>query len=151
MTQTLATINDPATRNRLTASSARAFFRLAHVWELSEAQQLTLLGASISRATLNVWRNEGPKSPLTIDQLTRISYLLGIYEGLQRFFRRAPAEAERWVRRARPDDPFGGAAPLDVMLQQGIPGLAAVRQYVDGATGGPPSRTWHVMNPVHES
>src|SRR3712207_6334338 len=119
MPETLATINDPDLRERLTASSVRAFTRLARLWELSEKDQLTLLGASISRATLQTWKSEGSKSALSIDQLSRISFLLAIYEGLQRFFRRSPAEADRWVRRPRPELPFGGRSPLDVMLQQG--------------------------------
>ena len=150
MPQALDTINDPNTRKKLTASSVRAFTQLTRLWNLTEAQQLTLLGASISRATLNGWKTAGPKAPLSVDQMMRISYLLGIYEGLQRFFRRAPVEVERWIRRPRTEGPFLGAAPLDVMLRQGIPGLEAVRRYVDGAAGGPPSRAWHSVAPATE-
>jgi hypothetical protein len=152
MPQTLATINDPETRKRYTGAAVRAFVRLARLWELTEAQQLTLLGASLSRATLSGWKTEeASKTALSIDQLTRISYLVSIYEGLQRFFRRAPDEAERWVRRPRHEAPFNGATPLQVMLDHGIPGLDAVRRYVDAAAGGPPSRNWHFMGPAREA
>lgn len=137
---TIATVNDPGTRERLSAPAIRAFFRLAKQWDLPESHQLALLGASISRATLHTWRTRSPKSPLSIDQLQRISYVLAIYEGLQRVFRRAPEEGDRWLRRPRVELPFAGATPLDVMVEHGITGLDAVRRYVDGAAGGPPSR-----------
>ena len=148
MPGTIEAINDPATRKRLSASSVNAFVQLGRRWELTEPQQLALLGESISRATLNGWKTSGPKAPLSVDQLTRISYLLGTYEGLQRFFRRAPIEAERWLRRPRVEPPFLGATPLDVMLRQGIPGLDAVRRFVDSAAGGPPSRDRRVLGPA---
>ena len=34
---------------------------------------------------------------LSGDQLMRVSLLLGIYEGLERLWRRTPAEADAWV------------------------------------------------------
>jgi len=52
-------------------------------------------GARIPQPTLQVWKSDGPKSTLNVDQITRISLPPGIYEGLQRFFRRAPQESER--------------------------------------------------------
>ena len=97
-----------------------------------------------------MWKREGVTTTLNIDQLQRISLLLGIYEGLQRFFRRAPEEAERWLRRPRAEQPFDGRAPLDVMLEHGIRGLEEVRQYIDSAAGGPPSRSWHYLGVAGE-
>jgi hypothetical protein len=80
----------------------------------------------------------------------RTSLLLAIYEGLQRIFRRAPVEGDRWMRAPRAESPFGGRSPLDVILTGGIPALQAVRQYVDAATGGPPSREWYPAPPREE-
>ena len=37
------------------------------------------------------------------------------------------------MRRPRPEAPFDGGTPLHVMLERGIPGLDAVRRYVDAA------------------
>ncbi len=131
------------TRKRLSAPAMRAFFTITAAWELTEAQQLALLGASISRSTLHTRESDGPRTVLSIDQFARVSHLVAIYEGVQRFFRRAPAEGDRWVRRARAEPPFLGVSPLDVMLRGGIPALEAVRHYVDSAAGGPPSRAWY--------
>jgi hypothetical protein len=123
-----------------TDRAVRAFVRIAQLWELTEAQQLTLLGTSLSRATITGWQTEETsETALSLNAMARISYLVSVYEGLQRFFRRAPKEADRWVRRPRPEAPFNGATPLQLMLDQGIPGLDAVRRYVDAAAGGPPS------------
>jgi hypothetical protein len=41
---------------------------------------------------------------------------------------------------SRPEPPFVGRTPLEAMTGDGIVGLAAVRHYVDGVNGGPPSR-----------
>lgn len=150
MPDTIATASDAETRERYTAPAVRGFLGVVGDWSLSEAQQLVLLGASISRPTLQVWKSEGPKTTLNIDQMTRISLLLGIYEGLQRFFRRAPQEAHRWLRRPRVERPFDGRAPLDLMLERGIRGLEDVRQYLDSAAGGPPGRAWHLPGSARE-
>lgn len=145
MATTAATASDPATRERLSASAVRGFLGLAAQWKLTEAQQLLLLGASIARPTLGVWKREGVKTALNVDQLMRISLLFGIHEGLERFFRRAPAESAAWLHRPRREEPFDGLAPLEIMLQHGIPGLQATRQYIESAAGGPPSRSWHKL------
>lgn len=150
MPQTLATLNDAETRRQYSAPAFRGFAGVATDWNLTDAQQLLLLGESISRPTLHEWKKKGFSTALTIDQLTRISLLLGIYEGLQRFFRRAPEEAERWLRRPRAERPFDGRTPLDVMLERGIPGLGDVRQYIDSAAGGPPSRSWQYLGMAAE-
>lgn len=150
MIQMIATAINAEARERYTAPAVRGFLGIVGDWGLSEAQQLVLLGASISRPTLQVWKSEGPKTTLNIDQITRISLLLGIHEGLQRFFRRAPLEAERWLRRPRAERPFDGRSPLDVMLERGIRGLEDVREYIDSAAGGPPSRSSHVAGAARE-
>lgn len=137
---TFATVNDPATRERLSGPAIRGFLTLAEVWGLKTEEEVDLLGASVSRSTLHNWAREGYSPTLNADQLMRISFLMGIYEGLQRIWRRAPAEADAWLRRSRSEAPFRGLAPLEFMRTGGMMGLAATRGYVDGITGGPPSR-----------
>ena len=142
--QTIAVINDPSTRDRLSEPAIRGFLRLAEVWKLRAEEQIDLLGASVSRGTLHNWAR-GKGSLLSADQLKRVSYLLAIYEGLERIWRRAPIEADAWIRRPRGEAPFDGMTPLAFMREHGIHGLAAARAYVDGMTGGPPSRAeYHI-------
>ena len=143
-------VNDRETRERLSGTAIKSFLKLAAVWGLTTAEQLDLLGASISRGTLTNWVR-GDQSLLSADQLMRISYLLGIYEGIQRIWRRAPAIADAWPRQRRYDAPFGGATPVELLQEGGIPAFAAVRAYVDGLTGGPPSRAEYVQpSPARE-
>ncbi len=130
---------DPVLRARLTPAITQAFGRLADFWALTEQEQLALLGDSVSRSRLYQWRRAEPLRPLNTDQMLRLSYLLGIYEGLMRTFRQAPEQAAAWLRRPRPEPPFHQRAPLDVMIGRQLFGLAAVRFYVDGLTGGPAS------------
>ena len=104
MPQTLGgVISNAETRERLTKPAVQGFLKIADLWNLSEPQQLALLGESISRSTLNSWRSKGPKGLLSVDQVQRASLVLGIYEGLQRIFRRAPAEGD-----VDSPCPFGG-------------------------------------------
>jgi hypothetical protein len=138
MHTTLTAINDPLTRRRYAGAAAKAFLNLARVWKLTVAEQLELLGSSMTRQTLAKWSADA-KISLSADELMRISFLLGIYEGLQRIWRKAPIEADKWIRRPRPDAPFEGQSPLDYM-RRGIPALERTRTYIDTVAGGPPSR-----------
>jgi hypothetical protein len=146
---TVAAMNDVATRERLSGPAIRGFLKLAEVWKLTGQEQVDLLGASVSRGTLHNWAG-GSVSTLNADQLMRVSFLLGIFEGLQRIWRRAPVEADAWIRRPRPHPPFRGLSPLQFMRDGGIMGLADARAYVDGTTGGPPSRADYTAPPREE-
>jgi hypothetical protein len=138
--QTVAAVNDAETRERLSGPAIRGFVKLAEVWKLKTEEEIDLLGASVSRSTLHNWVRGSHATTLNADQLMRISFLIAIYEGLQRIWRRAPVEADAWLRRQRPEAPFRGLMPLQFMREGGVMGLAATRAYVDGITGGPPSR-----------
>ena len=128
-----------ATRSRLTAPAVRGFLRIAEQWGLSEAQQLSILGGSVDAGTFADWR-QAPPALLGSDQLERLSYVLGIYEGLERIFRHAPDQSVRWLSAPRPETPFAGRTALEVMISDGVVGVAAVRHYVDRVNGGPLSR-----------
>lgn len=140
-------VNNLDIRERLSGNAFRGYVRLAELWRLQTDEQIDLLGASISRGTLTNWVTGATRFVLSGDQLMRVSLLLGIYEGLERVWRHASAEADAWIRRPRGDGPFGGTTPLDFMRRGGIPALVATRAYVDGITGGPPSRADYVQPP----
>lgn len=130
----------PEMRGRLSAPSVRAFVRLAAKWGFSEREQLAILGESVGRTTLYDWARGVVRGTLNQDQVMRISYLLGIYEGLHRVWRHSPSDADDWVRREVADHPFNGRRPLAFMIAGGLPAFSETRAYIDGATGGPPSR-----------
>ena len=57
----------------------RAFFRIAELWQLSVAEQMTLLGIT-ARSTFFKWKKH-TNVELPKDTLERISYLLGYLQG----------------------------------------------------------------------
>jgi hypothetical protein len=116
----------------LGGAGLRAFAKIAEAWNLSIAEQLTLLGIS-SRSTFFKWRREqNPR--LSADTLERLSYLLGIYKSLQ-ILLPDPKAADEWVRRPNNAPLFGGASALDRMLSGQVADLYVVRQYLDAERG----------------
>jgi hypothetical protein len=114
------------------AVGLRAFRRIAELWHLSIAEQLTLLGLS-SRSTYFKWRNES-QVRLPRDTLERISYILGIYKALQLLLPDTHA-ADEWIRRPNEAAVFGGRSALDRMLSGNVSDLYIVRQYLDAQRG----------------
>jgi antitoxin Xre/MbcA/ParS-like protein len=120
------------TSARAAAAALRTFFRLAHAWRLSVAEQTTLLG--VARATLYQWK-QGKVGPLDRHVLERLSHLFGIYSSLQILFP-ASERADEWVRKPNSARVFGGRSALDRMLGGQIADLFAVREYLDAQRGG---------------
>lgn len=114
------------------ASAWRTFNNIAEVWQLSVAEQTTLLG--ISRATLYQWR-QGRVPPLDRNVLERLSYLFGIYKALHILFSVA-AHANSWIRAPNSAPLFGGRSALDRMLSGHVADLYVVRQYLDAQLEG---------------
>ena len=83
-----------ADRNRLSRVGLKAYRRLAQSWGLSGQSAADLLGVSLS--TWERLKPEGQDRPLSQDQMTRISALVGIYKGLHLLF--ADGMADRWPR-----------------------------------------------------
>ena len=114
------------------AAGLRAFARIAELWHLSIAEQLTLLGLS-SRSTYFKWRKE-PQVRLPRDTLERISYILGVYKALQLLLPDTRA-ADEWIRRPNEAPVFGGRSALQRMLSGNVADLFIVRQYLDAQRG----------------
>ena len=117
-------------RRELTGPALRTFFNIAKAWGLNEIEQMSLLGLD-SRSTLQSWKR-GKVAALSKDALERISYVLGIYKGLQILL---PASADEWVRKPNAAPVFGGKSALDRMMSGNVADLFLVRQYVDAQRG----------------
>jgi hypothetical protein len=116
---------------RTSLIAKKAFFRIMDVWRVSNEQAQTLLGHP-SRSTFFSWKKaEG--GPLPRDALERVSYVLGIYKGLQVLFP-ASAQADAWIKKS--NEAFGGRSALERMLAGNVMDLHAVRAYVDHVRGG---------------
>jgi len=131
-TQTWVDLTDAAERKRLTPAAVRGMHRLANSWNLTVEDSCALLG-DLSPSTWHAWARKQPRA-LAVDQLTRISYLIGIFTSLQVLYP-GPLAAQ-WVSRPNTNALFGGDRPLDVMIVGGIPALDRVRALLDSRRGG---------------
>ena len=121
-----------AAHRQLSGPALRAFFNIATAWNLSAAQQRTLLGSPPS-STFFKWKRELSGS-LPKDVLERISYVLGIYKALQILIP-SVERADAWVSSANTAPLFGGRSALDRMLGGNVSDLYIVRQYLDAQRG----------------
>lgn len=137
-------VSDSRLRAQVSAPGLRATFRVFERWNVESAVAQALLGDP-PRSTYFAWkRGAGPA--LTADGLTRVSYILGIYEALQRLYSLSRDAADQWVSQANSASLFAGKRPLDFMAAGGLPGMHAVRSYLEMATGGPPTRDSAVVD-----
>ena len=120
------------TSARAAGAALRTFFRLADAWQLSVAEQTTLLG--VARTTLYQWK-QGKVGSLDRHLLERLSYLFGIYAALQILFPLAQ-RANEWLRKPNAAPVFGGRSALERMLGGQVGDLFVVRQYLDAQRGG---------------
>ena len=117
-------------RKDLTGPALRTFFRVADAWRLKEQDQMRLLGLD-SRSTFQSWKR-GAVAAIPKDALERISYILGIYKGLQILL---PKSADEWVHKPNQAAVFGGRSALERMASGNVADLYVVRQYIDAQRG----------------
>lgn len=126
--QTFANEND---RARLSPVAVKAFVGLAKAWDMSNRDAAELL--SVSGSTFDRMKR-GEQTVLGQDQLTRVSALVGIYEGLHLMF--ADTMADEWPVLPNTGPFFKGMSPVAAMKAGGIPKMLDVRRYIDAVRGG---------------
>jgi uncharacterized protein (DUF2384 family) len=119
------------TRERLSQSAVDGFFAIVDKWQLSMGRAGELLGG-MPKST--VYKLKTAAGTLSQDELTRISYVVGIYKALHILLPDGPAD--QWMTRPNDNFLFGGQTPLDFVVRAGIPGLQQVRSLLDAARGG---------------
>jgi len=119
------------TRERLSQSAMDGLFAIADKWQLPMERVGDLLGG-MPRSTL--YKLKTAAGTLRQDELTRISYVVGIYKALHILL---PAEhADRWMTQPNDNFLFGGQPPIEYAIRNGIPGLQQIRSLLDAARGG---------------
>jgi|TARA_B110000196_G_C20953147_1_gene570313 hypothetical protein len=129
-TQNSSNIN----KNQLTRVAVKLFFAITDSWSLTDKQRCILAGIE-SRTTLRNWRmklDTGDAIALSRDTLERLSYIAGIYKGIQLLFSQQSMWNE-WVK--KPNKHFAGQSVLDRMLAGNVSDLSDVRRYIDGWRG----------------
>lgn len=130
--EVLFDLDSASARSRISPAAFRAFDATADYLSLTVPQRCRLLG-EIPSSTYHRWAKAGA-SPLSRDQLERISLLLGIVKGIRLLFANDDA-GRRWLTAANQDVPFAGAPPLERMLRGSISDLYTVRRYIDAWRG----------------
>ena len=124
---------DAAVRARLTPAAVDGMVRLAAIWRLSSAEVCALMG-DVSERTWFRMKKGTWAGALSQDTLTRMSALFGIFKGLRLLF--SEPLADEWVRLPNKGPLYGGRAPLDAMVEGGIPVMLEVRRHIDALRGG---------------
>lgn len=119
------------TRERLSQSAVDGFFAIMDKWRVPIERAGDLLGGM---ARSSVYKLKTAAGTLSQDELTRISYIVGIYKALHILL---PAElADAWISQKNDNILFDGQPPLAYMVKAGIPGLSQVRSLLDATRGG---------------
>ena len=119
------------TRLRLSPAAIEGFFSILAKWRVPIETGRELLGSDRSRA--NLYDLKRRHRSLSQDELTRVSYLVGIYKALHILL--PEPLADEWMVRPNDNALFGGRTPLEFIRQQGIPGFREVRNLLDAARG----------------
>lgn len=103
---------------------AEAVTALFDRWQLTEADQLTLLGLTDPEDLVRY--REGMPLQDDPDLLERVGHLLAIYRALQEIYGRDPILCDRWM--LAKDFLLGNRSPLEVVRKEGLEGLKAIRR-----------------------
>ena len=112
---------------------AKMVTRLFEHWKLDPATAAALLGLSEkSRTAINRYRKGGPL-PDSRDLLDRVGNLFGIHKSLRLLYPHNRELVYRWptARNQRLDN----LTPVEIMVEQGLPGIVAIRGYLDFLRG----------------
>jgi len=118
----------------VTSALLPAIFNILSQWQLTGAQQMTMLGLS-NEKTLYNWKRQPEKAKLTRDLLERASYILGIYKSLQ-ILLQDQVLADQWLSSPNDNPLFNGTAPLNRLLAGQVVDLAVVRDFLDAERAG---------------
>jgi len=129
---TAVDLSNKENRVRLSPSAIKGLLRVAAHWKLKDEDTRDLLGG-ISSGSFYALKNR-PSKTLDMDQLTRISLLVGIYKALSILY--SPKLADAWMTLPNANPMFGGDSPLCYLKRGGIPAFVRVRQLVDARRGG---------------
>lgn len=119
-------------RERLSPVAIKAFRKIVEQWTLTNAEAAMLLG--VSESTWDRIKRGAWDQPLSQDQLTRASAMIGIHKGLRLLF--ADDMALRWPKLANTGPIFQRRPPVEAMIEGGIPLMLETRRYVDAIRGG---------------
>lgn len=110
------------------ARLARMICNLFDHWQIDVRTQATLLGLSPRGDAIYRYR-KGGALPNRRDLLERVGYLFGLHGSLRMIYPYNRELVYRWPT-AR-NKMFNNLAPVEFMIDRGLPGMAAIRGYLE--------------------
>ncbi|HEY7617958.1 MAG TPA: antitoxin Xre-like helix-turn-helix domain-containing protein [Terriglobales bacterium] len=125
-------LSEAATRKRLSPAAIAAFFKIVETWDINNEDAMRLLGGVSHGRYYGLKKTR--KGILTQDELTRVSFLIGIFKALNILFSRKLAD--QWISLANNNPMFNRASPLATLIEGGVPAMVQVRRLLDSRRGG---------------
>ncbi len=119
-------LNSDEERTRLSSSAIKAFLNIAREWQINKEQAAELLGANPDN--FYELKNNTSKT-LDVDQLTLISYLIGLYKSLHQLY--GSTLADKWVKMPNQNPLFKGYLPIEFMRIGGVEAIKSVKIMLD--------------------
>ncbi len=119
-------LNSDEERTRLSSSAIKAFLNIAREWQINKEQAAELLGANSDN--FYELKNNTSKT-LDVDQLTLISYLIGLYKSLHQLY--GSTLADKWVKMPNQNPLFKGYLPIEFMRIGGVEAIKSVKIMLD--------------------
>lgn len=115
------------------ARMSKMLMSLFEHWGLDVATQAQLLGLSASSRTAVAKYRKGAPLPDNRDLLDRVGSLFGIHKSLRLLYPHNRELVYAWptLRNRRLDN----QTPVEIMVDQGLPGIVAMRGYLDFVRG----------------
>ena len=109
----------------------KAFFQIVEKWKLTNEQKSQLLGWTYAhkRSVIDAMKRGDKAVDLDLDKLQRMIEVLHIHKNLRILFPHQRNFVYEWVHEKR--ERFGNFSAIDMMLTDGLLGMAAVRRYLD--------------------
>ena len=126
-------LTDDDTATRLSPTAVVAVDTAIRAWGLTTEQAAALMGG-INPSTYARRLKDPERVRLGVDELTRASYIIGIYRALHTVYSGDLPDA--WMTIPNNHPLFAGVTPYTYATRQGILGLADIRALLDGYRGG---------------
>ena len=125
-------LSDGKTRARLSPAAIAAFLKIVDLWDIRNEEAMSLLGGMSNGKYHELKRKQ--RAILSQDELTRISYLIGIFKSLNILF--SATLANQWVQLPNTNPMYKGASPIQLMVRLGMPAMMETRRLLDTRRGG---------------
>ena len=124
-------LDDSEIRKRLSGAAIRVFFKIMETWNLDIPDARAVLGLESDLAAQDL-KNRAPDytESLSREILTRISFVLGIHNGLCLLFH-DDAERIDWLDAANDEQECSGITPRERILEGTLESLSSVRACLD--------------------